>query len=323
MFSAAVAAVMAMTGLTAKAQTDIVLTQHWAIPTLYNPARTGETDFLRIRGAARLQWIGVENAPKSFSGAADMPFNAGKGRIGTGVTVNQESIGLFSNLLAAAQGCYRLKTLGGTFSAGIQVGYLNTRFRGSDIYIPDDDGYHKPDDPALPDRDLSGNAIDLSAGVSYIHRSFHVGLAAAHITSPGISLSAEGSESAAPMQFESKLRATFYFDAGGNIPLKNTLFQLQPSLLAAADAESFSAIMSMRAVFNRFLSFGIGYRWNDAVSVMAGASFKNFFIGYSFDYSTSAIAGASSGSHEIVAGYQIKLDLSGKNKHRHRSVRIM
>lgn len=81
--------------------------------------------------------------------------------------------------------------------------------------------------------------------------------------------------------------------------------------------------MSMRAVYNRFLSFGIGYRWNDAVSVMVGASFRNFFIGYSFDYSTSAIARASSGSHEIVAGYQIKLDLSGKNRHRHRSIRIM
>lgn len=56
---------------------------------------------------------------------------------------------------------------------------------------------------------------------------------------------------------------------------------------------------------------------------MVGASFRNFFIGYSFDYSTSAIARASSGSHEIVAGYQIKLDLSGKNRHRHRSIRIM
>lgn len=320
---AAAIALAAMRGGTAMAQNDMVLTQHWALPTLYNPARAGETDFLRIRGAARLQWIGVENAPRSFSGAADTPVKAGNGRIGAGALVSQESIGLFSNLLAAAQGCYRFKALKGTLSVGLQAGYYNTRFRGSDIYIPDDDDYHKPDDPSLPRQDLSGNAVDFSLGLSYSRPSFHIALAGAHLTAPGISLTLEGSESEEPRQFESKLRRTLYFDTGGNITLRNTLFQLQPSLLAAADSESFSAVMSMRAVYNRFLSFGIGYRWNDAVSVMVGASFRNFFIGYSFDYSTSAIARASSGSHEIVAGYQIKLDLSGKNRHRHRSIRIM
>lgn len=79
----------------------------------------------------------------------------------------------------------------------------------------------------------------------------------------------------------------------------------------------------MRATYNKFLSFGLGYRWNNAVSIMIGAEFKNFFLGYAFDYPLSAIAKASSGSHEIVAGYQLKLDLSGKNKNKHRSIRIM
>ena len=105
--------------------------------------------------------------------------------------------------------------------------------------------------------------------------------------------------------------------------LKNTLFELQPSLLVATDLSSFSADLTMRATYNKFLSFGLGYRWNNAVSVMIGAEFKNFFLGYAFDYPLSAIAKASSGSHEIVAGYQLKLDLSGKNKNKHRSIRIM
>jgi len=51
--------------------------------------------------------------------------------------------------------------------------------------------------------------------------------------------------------------------------------------------------------------------------------YKNFFLGYSYEYPLSAIAKASSGSHEIVAGYQLKLDFSQKNKNRHRSIRIM
>ena len=98
---------------------------------------------------------------------------------------------------------------------------------------------------------------------------------------------------------------------------------MQPSLLVATDLSSFSADLTMRATYNKFLSFGLGYRWNNAVSIMIGAEFKNFFLGYAFDYPLSAIAKASSGSHEIVAGYQLKLDLSGKNKNKHRSIRIM
>ena len=305
------------------AQADMIFTQHWALPTLYNPARSGDTDFLRIAGGARLQWIGVHNAPKSFTAAGDMPFAIGKKRIGAGVTFSQESLGLFSNLLVSAQGSYRFKILGGVLAAGLQVGYYNSRFRGSDVYIPGDDDYHQPTDPSIPNQDLSGNAVDFTVGVNYTHKFFHVGVAAAHITSPTITLEREGSESNESQRYETSLPRTLYFDADGNITLENSLFQLQPSLLAATDFKAFSAEISLTAKYNKFISAGLGYRWKDALSIMIGAEFKNFFLGYAFDYPLSAISRASSGSHEIVAGYRLKLDLSGKNKNRHRSIRIM
>ena len=114
-----------------------------------------------------------------------------------------------------------------------------------------------------------------------------------------------------------------YFMGGGNFPIKNTLFELQPSFLVKSDFNMFTAEVSARARYNKFLSFGVGYRWKDAVTVMAGAEFKNFFLGYAYDYPVSAIGKASSGSHEIIAGYQLKLDFSGKNRNKHRSIRIM
>lgn len=81
--------------------------------------------------------------------------------------------------------------------------------------------------------------------------------------------------------------------------------------------------LTARARFRKFLSFGVGYRWDDAVIATVSAEIKNFYIGYSYDYSTSAIRAASSGSHEVFVGYSMKLDLSDKNKNRHKSVRIM
>ncbi len=321
MVAAAVMAIMAASP--AYAQTDMIFTQHHALPTLYNPARTGDIDFLRIAGGVRLQWVGITNAPKSFVGAADMPFAIGKKRIGAGVTFSQESLGLFSNLLVSAQGSYRFKMLKGVLAAGIQIGYYNSRFRGSDVYIPGDDDYHQPADPSIPTQDLSGNAVDFSLGVNYTHKYFHAGVSVAHLTSPKITLSREGSESNESQRYETTLPRTLYFDAGGNIALENTLFQLQPSLLAASDFKAFSAEISLTAKYNNFISAGLGYRWKDALCIMIGGEYKNFFLGYAFDYPLSAISRASSGSHEIVAGYRLKLDLSGKNKNRHRSIRIM
>ena len=309
--------------LNAKAQADPMFTQYWALPTLLNPAATGDTDYIRIRGGARLQWIGVTNAPKSFVGTADSPFKLFNKRIGAGVTITQESIGLFSNLLVGAQGSYKFKLKKSQVSVGVQLAYYNSRFRGEDVYIPSDDEFHQPNDPSIPTENLSGNAFDISAAVTYTHPLFHLGVSAMHITNPTVNLTREGTESTDTQQFETKLPTSLYFDAGGNIGINNTLFTLQPSLLLASDFTDFAAQVTMRATYNKFLSLGVAYRWNDAVCVMVGAEFKNFFLGYAYDVPTSALARASAGSHEIVAGYQLKLDFSTKNTHSHKSIRIM
>lgn len=305
------------------AQNDVLLTQQWAMPTLYNPAQTGATDYLRIRGAASLQWIGIENAPRSFIGAADSPLQFGKTRIGLGLTALQESLGLFSNLQISLQMSYKMRLFGGQFSIGLQPSYYNSKFKGSEVYIPDNDDYHQSSDSYIPTQDLSGNRFDLSAGVSYTHKYFSLGLSGMHLLNPKVNMSIEGSETTESQEYQTELPTALYFTADGNIPLKNTLFELQPSLLITSDFSRFTGQISMRSTYNKFITFGVGYRWRDALSIMIGGEFKNFFLGYAYDYPMSKINKVSSGSHEIVAGYRLKLDFSGKNRNKHRSIRIM
>ncbi len=309
--------------LRASAQNDAQFTQYWAVPTYYNPAATGTIDFIRIRGGAKLQWIGIENAPKSFMGAADMPVKLGKKhRIGVGVLFNQESIGLYQNLGVSAQVSYKFKFLKGTWSVGVQPGYYNSKFKGSDVYIPEGDDFHQPDDPDLPKSDVSGNAFDLSAGVLYSHKYFSVGVSVLHILEPTLTMDDEGGSDSETVEFQAVVPRQAYFTADGNIPLRNSLFSLQPSLLVRTDFSNFSAEATMRATYNKFISFGVGYRYKEAIAMVA-VEFKNFFLGYAYDYPLSTIAKASSGSHEIVAGYMVKLNLGEKNKNKHRSIRIM
>ena len=310
--------------LRASAQNDAQFTQYWAVPTYYNPAATGTIDFIRIRGGAKLQWIGIENAPQSFMGAADMPVKLGKKHsIGVGVLFNQESIGLYQNLGVSAQVSYKFKFLKGTWSVGVQPGYYNSKFKGSDVYIPEGDDFHQPDDPDLPKSDVSGNAFDLSAGVLYSHKYFSVGVSVLHILEPTLTMDDEGGSDSETVEFQAVVPRQAYFTADGNIPLRNSLFSLQPSLLVRTDFSNFSAEATMRATYNKFISFGVGYRYKEAISAMVAVEFKNFFLGYAYDYPLSTIAKASSGSHEIVAGYMVKLNLGEKNKNKHRSIRIM
>lgn len=312
--------------LPATAQNDPQFVQYWALPAFYNPSCAGQIDYIRIRAGYNLQWLGIKNAPKTLAATADMPVKLGKTqRLGVGLNVMQENIGLFGNLLIGAQAAYRFRALKGVFSVGVQPAYYNTKFRGSEVYIPEGDDFHQPDDMAIPKQDVTGQAFDLSAGISYTHKYFSIGISGLHLLEPSIELSEridDTSGAETPMYAVSLLRQ-LYFTADGNIPIPNSLFSLQPSMLVRTDFSNFSAELTMRGAFKRFISFGAGYRWKDAVSAMIAAEFKNFFLGYAYSIPLSPINRASSGSHELVAGYMIKLDYGDKNKNKHRSIRLM
>lgn len=311
-------------GRKAMAQNDPQFVQYWAVPTFYNPAYLGQKEFVRIRLGANLQWLGIKRAPQSYIVTADMPVKLGKKqRIGVGVTGMMESIGLYGNTWVSAQASYQFHVLKGVLSVGIQPAYYNTKFKGSEVYIPEGDDYHQPDDEALPKEDVAGQAFDLSAGISYTHKYFSVGISALHILEPKIELSEDNASDTETTQFSATVPRQMYFMADGNIPIKNSLFSLQPSLLVRTDFSNFSAEVTLRSTFKQFISFGLGYRWKDALSAMIGAEFKNFFLGYAYSYPLSPLNRASSGSHEIVAGYMVKLNFGDKNKNKHRSIRIM
>ncbi len=308
----------------AQGQTDPQFTQYWALPSYYNPGAAGQTDFIRIRGAARLQWLGIHNAPRSFAGTADMPLQLFGKRFGIGASVTQESLGLFSNLTAGLQAAYTFR-FGKkcTLSAGLQAGLFNSKFKGSETYIPEGDDYHQTTDPYIPTQDLTGTAFDLGAGIWFNHPLVSLGLSGMHLLKPSVSMRQEGSTETSAQEYKTEVGRMMYFTGIGNIGIKNSLFVLQPSLLIRTDFSMFQAEITARATYNRFIFAALGYRLNDAVSISAGVEIKNFFLGYAYDYPLSAIGKASSGSHELVAGYQLKLDLSGKNRNSHRSVRLM
>ncbi|MBO4955801.1 MAG: PorP/SprF family type IX secretion system membrane protein [Muribaculaceae bacterium] len=332
----------ALCPLALKAQTDQQFTQYYQVPSLYNPAAIASTDNIRVRLGGRLQWVGIEHAPKGFLLTGDMPFKLFKKRWGVGLVAQQESAGLFRNLTVSAQLAYKQPLFKGTLTAAVQVGYANEQFRGSEVFIPDDNDYHDPDDEAIPKTDVSGSALDLGVGINYEHRYFWAGVGCTHVNAPTItfgddtgvtgsggSSSGSGSVSGGTStgttinKYEYHLRRTLYFMAGSNIPIRNTLFEVMPSMLVKSDFTFTRVEVTALMRYRKLFSFGVGYRHDDAVSAIIGAEYKNFYAGYSYDYPISSISKASSGSHELVLGYSFKLDFSKKNQFKHKSIRIM
>ncbi len=296
-----------------KAQIDTQFSQYWALPSYYNPGAIGTTDKLHLLTSTRQQWIGMPGAPQSYFIAAYKPFNFMNKRLGVGFVVISQYEGLFSHLVIGAQYSYKIKLRKGELSLGLQLGLLDERFDGTEVNIPSSD-YHQPTDDGIPTTELQGMAFDMSFGAWYAHKWFYAGLSVSHLTEPSYTFEDK---------YETYIGRSYYFIAGSNIPIKNTLYEIQPSLMVKSTLKMTQYEISCRVKYNKLFWGGLSYRWKDAVIFMIGAEYKNFIAGYAYDYPTSAIIKASSGSHEVFLGYSLKLDLSDKNRNKHKSIRIM
>lgn len=303
-----------------QAQIDAQFTQYHMVPGYYNPSAIGRTDNINVTVGSRLQWVGIRHAPMAFVAMGDMPFKLLGQRFATSLVMQQQSMGLYRGLTAGASLAYKMKLFGGQLGVGFRIGLVNETFKGSRIILPEGDDAHQGNDDAIPKNDVSGNAFDMGAGLWYEHRHWWAGASVLHISEPTVNLKAEGNEEDI---YEFKQGRVAYFMAGGNIPIKNTLFELQPSVLAKTDFNFFQGEATVRVRYNKFLTGGVAYRWKDAVSVMIGAEIKQFTVGYAYDYPVSDISKATSGSHELFIGYKVKLNLGQKNKNAHKSIRLM
>lgn len=299
------------------------LTQFHLTPSLYNPAYTGNSEFLRIRLVGRLQTVGDEQYPKNFLGTADAPLQIGKSIIGAGISISKLNYDLYSNFLLDAQGSYHFKVGKGFISAGINVGYFHTRFDTDELTqiankhnynnaITRDESREETDDESTDTniaKRIKGDRFDVGLGIAYFTNHFRIGASLLHLNSPKIT--------------DKKLPSVLYFESGGNIELKSTLLSLQPSVLLSTDFTDFHGEISLGTIIKNILNVGIAYRLREAVGVMAGITYKNFVFGYSYDIPAGRLTKGSKGSHELVLGYQFRLDFSKKNPYSQKSIRIM
>ena len=168
----------------------------------------------------------MPGAPQTYFVTGDMPFKFLKQNHGVGLVVTSETEGLYSHLIVGAQYAFKLKLWTGVLSLGVQLGMLDERFDGTQVSIPTSD-YHQATDDGIPTTELQGMAFDMSFGVWYSHPWFYVpDSSASHLTEPTLTFEDK---------YETYIGRSYYFIAGSNIPIKNTLYEVQPSMMVKSN----------------------------------------------------------------------------------------
>lgn len=293
-----------------KAQYDPSFSHYFDMETSFNPASAGKQPKINVTAAYARDMTGFEHNPQTAYAAADMPFYALRSYHGAGVLFMNDRLGLFTHMRLTAQYAYKFKLLGGQLSVGLQAGLISEKLDGSKADLADSG------DPAFNSAQLSGNAVDLGAGIYYTLKDFYAGISVQHITSPLVKL---GDNNELPID------KTYYLSGGYNIKLHNPFLTIKPSVLVKTDMVAWRADVTGRLVYshdNKLLYGGLSYSPTNSVTMLVGGSFHGIVLGYSYEFYTSGL-NPGNGSHELFVGYQQDINLVKKGKNKHKSVRIL
>ena len=294
----------------AKAQFDVHFTHYWSLQNYYNPALAGVSGRMNVQATYSMQMAGYKNAPATMLVAADyaLPGESKSHAVQGGMM--SDKIGLFNNQRLYGGYAYRMNLWGGKLCVGVSAGMLTQTFDGSKAEP------EEKNDPAIPSSKVEGQALDLGAGVSYMNNLFYAGLASMHLTAPALELGETN---------EMKVRRSYILQGGCNIPLKNPLLSLQPSVQLQTNLVAWRADLTVHGTYvwdEKKYYAGLTYSPFTSVAILLGAEFNSFTFGYAYELFTTGV-GIIYGSHDLCMGYVMDLDLGKKGRNKHKSVRYL
>jgi type IX secretion system PorP/SprF family membrane protein len=278
--------------LSSRAQFDPQFSQYMYNESFINPAYAGSHDALSITALGRKQWMGFSGAPTNITLSGHTPIAEDK--IGIGVNIMNESIGIMYRNLILVNGAYRLKAGNGTFCFGLQGGASAYTERLSQVNtIQKNDQQFIQSTPLLWGPNVGG-------GLYYYTKTWYAGLSAPRMllnTSLGNSVRT---------QFTAG--SISYFITGGYVFSVDEDIKLKPSvMLKAAQGSPIQPEVNVQGIYKDMLWLGLAYRLSDAAVAMLGYQINpQFRVGYSFDYTLTKLSTYNSGSHELVLNYTFK-----------------
>ena len=273
-------------------QQDAQYTQYMYNTVSVNPGYAGSRGHISIAALHRSQWVGLNGAPTTQTLNLHSPI--GYRGVGLGLSIVNDKIGPTSETNLDIDFSYTVYTsTEGRLSFGLKASahLLDVQFSLLDEYGIDD----------LLRQDIDNKfSPNIGAGIYYHTDKFYAGLSVPHFLQTSHFASSSTSASTAKEQMN------FYFITGYVWDL-NTFLKFKPTLLTkVVQGAPLQVDLSANFMLNDKFILGAAYRWDAALSGMAGFQISNkFLIGIAYDKETTELGSAAfnDGSFEVILRY--------------------
>ena len=271
------------------AQQESQYTQYMYNTSLFNPAYTGSRGVGSFFGSFRSQWVGLEGAPTNGSISYHTPIPKAKG-IAVGGSIFRETIGIEKKTSIAVDVAYTLRFEKSRLAFGIKGAANLFQINYDDL------------DLARRDVNMTGNesvfSPNIGAGIYWYTDKYYIGFSVPNMLET--THYKEGSVSILKNSQHLYLVGGYVFEVSDKVLFK-------PAILGKmVSGAPMQVDVSANFMFNEQFVLGAAYRWDAAVSALAGFQInERWFIGYSYDFETGGLSKYNSGSHEVFLRYEL------------------
>lgn len=282
------------------AQQDAQYTQYMFNTMSVNPAYAGSRGQLTFAGLYRSQWIGLDGAPETFTLNLHSPIRNSK--VGYGISVVNDNIGdgVVQETYIDAVVSYTLD-----FAQDQKLSFGLSA--GGDLISLDFNGLRNFDQEVVEQDNIDNRfSPNFGFGVYYHTDKFYAGLSVPNILETEYFDNSGGDANS--VNFLATERMNFYLITGYVFDLNPNL-KLKPALLTkAVGGAPLQVDVSATFLFADRFSFGAAYRWDAAISALAGFQItEQLMLGLAYDRETTELGGTqfNDGSFEVFLRFEL------------------
>lgn len=268
------------------------LSDHYDVNALaINPAYAGCQDALSLTASYRNQWVGFKDAPKSYILSVHSPVY--NDRIGMGLLVENNSIGIFRETSFFGNYAYKMELGEGKLAMGLGFGVTVSNIAWNELIAAD------PNDIQLMNSATSSVLLNFSFGMYYYTKKYYLGI------SLPMFLNHELDENTGKYKISNNFSGCNYFLSGGYELGISPQVKFLPSVLIKYHPDNPVQIdLNARISLKDIIWMGVGYRSKDMLVGMVQCQLNyQLRLGYSYDFNFGDIGKYIDGSHEIVLNY--------------------
>jgi type IX secretion system PorP/SprF family membrane protein len=290
---------------------------------LLNPALSGMENYTDVRIGYRQQWQGIADAPKTsfvsahmalgdkylWKNALSLPENgnppmsrnytqnytASPAHHGIGLVGVIDKAGPISNMNIDFTYAYHLKLQNAmNLSVGTSIGINRVALDINAITLEDEN------DPALANTVVTQYKPDVGLGLWLYGARFFLGASMQQIIPQKLEFTSDNSYTTG------KQVPHLFITTGYKLFVADDISATPSIMIKRVEAAPVSVDLNLKLSFADRFWLGGSYRRSDSFSAFAGLNINNFInLTYAYDLTISELRSYTSGSHEIVLGFQL------------------